>query len=64
MAIGDEATNAGFQVVPDTGEDGKVAYGAREINRTRDYIAKRTRSGTTIPANDVGTNGDIFFKVI
>ena len=39
MAIGDDAANAGYQLVPTTGEDGKVKYGAREINRTRDYVA-------------------------
>ena len=40
MAIGDEARDAGFQLVPNAGEDGRVRYGAREINRTRDYIAQ------------------------
>lgn len=41
MAVGDDATNAGFSLVPDTGvEDAKVRYGAREINRTRDFIAQ------------------------
>lgn len=64
MAVGDDAEAAGFAVVPDSGEEGKVSYGAREINRTRDYIANRSRSGTTVPANTVGQNGDVFFKVI
>ena len=40
MAIGDDATAAGYPLVPDSGEDGKVKYGAREINRTRDFIAQ------------------------
>lgn len=40
MAIGDDASDVGYQLVPDTGEDGKVKYGAREINRTRDYTAR------------------------
>ena len=41
MAIGDDATNAGYPLVPGTGsEDAKVRYGAREINRTRDLIAQ------------------------
>lgn len=40
MAIGDDATAAGFPLVPNTGEEGKVRYGAREINRTRDLIAQ------------------------
>jgi hypothetical protein len=39
MAIGDDATAAGYPLVPNTGEDGRVRYGAREINRTRDIIA-------------------------
>jgi hypothetical protein len=41
MAVGDDATAAGYSLVPNTGsEDAKVRYGAREINRTRDYIAQ------------------------
>jgi len=42
MAIGDEALAAGMSwvLVPITGEQGKVKYGAQEINRTRDYIAQ------------------------
>lgn len=42
MAEGDEAAAAGMAVVPDTGADSaaKVRWGAREINRTRDYIAQ------------------------
>lgn len=39
MAIGDDATLSGFPLVPDTGEEGRVRWGAREINRTRDFIA-------------------------
>ena len=40
MAVGDDAVAAGYTLVPDTGsEDAKIKYGAREINRTRDYIA-------------------------
>lgn len=39
MAVGDDASEAGYSLVPDTGEEGRVRYGAREINRTRDYIA-------------------------
>lgn len=80
MAVGDAATGAGFPLVPDTGEEGRVRWGAREINRTRDLIAQvktlipigkaGTRddagisSGTTLPANSVGDNGDIFFKIV
>lgn len=42
MAVGDDAAAAGYSLVPDTGPDdaAKVRYGAREINRTRDYIAQ------------------------
>lgn len=40
MAIGDDAKSQGYPLVPNTGEDGLVRYGAREINRTRDLIAK------------------------
>lgn len=91
MAIGDDAAAAGYPIVPNTGEEGKVRYGAREINRTRDFIAQvknlilavwpvnrggtgsttksgaRTNlgftSGTTVPSNSTGENGDIFFRV-
>ena len=64
MAVGDDAVAAGMQKVPDSGEDGKVAYGAREINRTRDYIANKTRIGTAVPASSLGNNGDIYFRVV
>lgn len=40
MAIGDDAASEGYSLVPESGEDGKVKYGAREINRTRDFIAQ------------------------
>lgn len=78
MAIGDAAQAAGFPLVPDTGEDGKVKWGARELNRTRDLIALlktllpiskdsfRTASGissgTAEPTG--GTDGDIYFKIL
>jgi hypothetical protein len=78
MAIGDDATAAGLPLVSETGEEGKRKYGAREINRTRDFIAvvkamipvgkngTRTAagitSGTTNPSG--GDDGDIYFKVI
>lgn len=78
MAIGDDAISAGYQLVPNEGDDGRVRYGAREINRTRDYIAQvradvpttntaaRTRagirSGTAAPSG--GSNGDIYFRII
>lgn len=78
MAIGDAAAAAGYPLVPDTGEDGKVKWGAREFNRTRDFIAilkgllplskdaYRTASGissgTAEPTG--GTDGDIYFKIL
>lgn len=40
MAVGDDANEAGYPLVPNTGEDGRVRYGAREINRTRDFVAQ------------------------
>lgn len=72
MAVGDDAAQAGFPLVPDSGSGGEVKYGAREINRTRDFIAQlkaivSTRtisSGTSTPANTSGANGDIYFKII
>ena len=39
MAVGDAASAAGYATVPETGEEGRVRWGARELNRTRDYIA-------------------------
>lgn len=78
MAVGDNATAAGFALVPDTGEEGRVRWGAREINRTRDFIAQvkalipvgkaayRTAGGITSgTANPTGGNdGDIYFKTV
>ncbi len=80
MAIGDEAFEAGYPLVPNTGEEGKVRFGAREINRTRDFVAQvkalipvgksgyRASSGittgTTDPNNADGDNGDIYLKIV
>lgn len=80
MAIGDDAAAAGFELVPNTGENGRVRHGAREINRTRDFVAQvkglipvgktayRTAAGitqgTTDPDNASGSNGDIYLKII
>lgn len=78
MAVGDQAAAAGFSLVPDTGEDGKVKWGARELNRTRDYVAilkalipiskeaNRTASGISsgIAEPTGGTDGDIYFKIL
>ncbi len=78
MAVGDQANAAGFPLVPDTGEEGRVRWGAREINRTRDLIAQvkalipvgksgfRTAAGISSGTADPtgGNDGDIYFKVI
>lgn len=78
MAVGDDAQAAGFPVVPDTGETGRLRWGGQEINRTRDFIAQvkallpvgksaardqaGISSGTADPAG--GTDGDIYFKIV
>jgi len=80
MAEGDQAAAAGYQVVPESGEQGRVRWGAREINRTRDYIALLKQliptgkagyrektgitSGTTDPNPATGADGDIYFKIV
>lgn len=77
MAIGDAAVAAGFSIVPDTGEEGRLRWGGREINRTRDYIAQVMASlgvgtrakqqalgisyGTQPPSG--GNDGDIYFQI-
>lgn len=78
MAIGDDATSVGYTLVPVTGEEGKVRWGARELNKTRDYIARVKKSipankgayrtaggissGTAAPTG--GADGDIYFKIL
>lgn len=78
MAVGDDATAAGYPLVPDTGEEGRVRWGAREINRTRDFVALARAlipvgkaayraaagisSGTADPSG--GNDGDIYFKIL
>ena len=78
MAIGDDAQEAGMPLVPDTGEEGRVRWGAREINRTRDFVAQaialvptgkaayRTAagitSGTAAPNNANGADGDVYLQ--
>jgi hypothetical protein len=78
MAVGDQAAAAGFSVVPETGEQGRVRWGALEINRTRDYLATvkalipvgkagfRTATGISSGTADPtgGADGDIYFKII
>ena len=78
MAAGDQAAAAGYATVPDTGELGRVRWGAQEINKTRDFIAvlkglipankaaaraaAGISSGTAEPTG--GQDGDIYFKII
>lgn len=78
MAVGDDAFSAGYALVPDTGVDGLVRYGAREINRTRDFVAQvkalfpvgkagyRTAAGISSGTADPtgGADGDIYFKIV
>jgi hypothetical protein len=78
MAVGDDASAAGYPLVPDTGEEGRVRWGAREINRTRDLIAAvralipgnkaayRTAAGISSGTADPtgGNDGDIYFKIL
>lgn len=78
MAVGDDAIAAGLPVVPDNGEEGRVRWGAREITRTRDFLAQikallptgkaayransGISSGTAEPSG--GNDGDIYFKIV
>lgn len=79
MAVGDQSQAAGFGAVPETGGDeARVRWGAREINRTRDFLAQvkaliptskagyRAAAGisygTANPSG--GVDGDIYFKIV
>lgn len=80
MAVGDDAASVGYSLVPDTGEEGKVKWGAREINRTRDFVAQVKKSmpvgnaayrgaagitsGTAAPNNASGADGDIYLQIL
>lgn len=78
MAVGDDAAAAGYPLVPETGEEGRVRWGAREINRARDFIAQvrnlipvgkaayRSAAGLNSGTGDPtgGSDGDVYFKVI
>lgn len=78
MAIGDQALDVGYPLVPDSGEEGRVRWGSREINRTRDFIAQvltaipigkpayRAAAGISSGSGDPvgGNDGDIYFKII
>lgn len=76
--VGDAAAAVPWPLVPDTGEEGRVRWGAREINRTRDFAANvramipvgkagfRTAAGITSGTAEPtgGNDGDIYFKII
>lgn len=79
MAVGDDASAAGYALVPDSGsDDARVRWGAREINRTRDFIAQvralipvgkaayrssaGISSGTATPSG--GNDGDVYFQIV
>lgn len=78
MGVGDDAAAAGYPLVPDSGEEARVRWGGREINRARDFIAQlkaivptgksgyRTASGISSGTSDPsgGNDGDIYFKII
>lgn len=78
MAVGDDATNQGYPLVPDSGENGRVRWGAREINRTRDFVAQvkstvpvgyaeyreASRISWGVAAPSGGLHGDIYFRLI
>ena len=79
MAVGDEAANAGYPLVPETGSDSaRVYWGWLEINRTRDFLAQlkalipigkggyRAAAGITsgTATPSGGADGDIYFKIV
>lgn len=79
MAVGDVAAAAGYAVVPESGGDeARVRWGAREINRSRDFLAQlkamlpvgksgyRTAAGISSGTADPtgGVDGDIYFKIV
>lgn len=80
MAVGDSAKAQNYPLVPDTGEEGKRKWGAREINRTRDMVADVAKTipvgmgglrsaakisyGNGVPANTDGVDGEIWFQII
>lgn len=78
MAVGDDAAAVPWPLVPDTGEEGRVRWGAQEINRTRDFAAQvkalvpvgkagfraaaGISSGTAAPTG--GSDGDIYLQIV
>jgi hypothetical protein len=77
MAVGDDAQAGGLPIVPETGEAGRLRWGALEINRTRDFVALvkaaipvgkpgfRAASGITYSTAEPigGSDGDIHYKI-
>lgn len=78
MAVGDAAVAGGLPILdPGTA---LLKNGATEINRTRDFVANvqallpankpayRVKagisSGTSVPSNATGNDGDIFFRTL
>ncbi len=59
MAIGDDAVSEGMPLVPNTDpvdDAARVRWGAREINRTRDFVARVIKSIPTVwPISRGGT---------
>lgn len=61
MPVGDDATAAGWPLVPDSGSGGEVRLGAQEINRTRDFAAQvKFLIPSVWPINKGGTGAGDF----
>lgn len=58
MAVGDDASAAGYPLVPNASVGGEVRNGALELNRTRDFIAQvKALIVATWPIARGGTGG-------
>jgi len=58
MTVGNDASAAGYPLVPNTGDEGRVRFGAREINRTRDLVAQVKKQVVNVwPVSKGGTGG-------
>lgn len=58
MAVGDDATAAGYPLVPQTGPGGEFRNGWLEINRTRDFVARvKALIFDILPIEHGGTGG-------
>ena len=60
MSIGNDATSEGYPLVHSSGsDDAKVKWGARELNRTRDFVAQVKKLIPAIwPVNRGGTGAN------